>query len=92
MPATCLEKSNLPDTITATEFKAKCLKLMDEVAATGQSITITKRGKPIAKITPDAGERPQSLYGFSKGVITVTDPNDDLIAPACDESEWDACR
>lgn len=38
--------------IPAGEFKAHCLQLMDEVAATGQSLVITKRGKPVAKLVP----------------------------------------
>ena len=39
--------------ISATRFKAKCLKLIDEVAATRKPLTITKRGKPLAKLVPD---------------------------------------
>ncbi len=38
--------------ITASEFRAKCLQLMNEVAATGEAIIITKRGKPIANLLP----------------------------------------
>ncbi len=40
--------------ITATEFKAKCLSLLDEVARTGESIIVTKRGKPVARVTRTA--------------------------------------
>ena len=39
-------------TIKASEFKAKCLKLMDEVAETGQEIVITKNGKPVSRLAP----------------------------------------
>ncbi len=46
-------------TIKASEFKAKCLRLMDEVAATGEGITVTKRGKPIGKFVPmETPQRP----------------------------------
>ena len=38
--------------IAAGEFKARCLKLMDEVQATGEEVVITKRGKPVAKLVP----------------------------------------
>ena len=38
--------------INAAEFKAKCLKLLDEVAATHEPLVITKRGKPVAKLVP----------------------------------------
>jgi prevent-host-death family protein len=38
--------------IPATEFKAKCLHLLEEVATEGKSIIITKRGRPMARVTP----------------------------------------
>ena len=38
--------------IKASEFKAKCLQLMDEVAASGEEIIITKRGRPVSRLTP----------------------------------------
>ena len=38
-------------TMKASEFKAKCLRLMDEVAEDGGEIVITKNGKPVAKLT-----------------------------------------
>ena len=39
-------------TITASEFRAKCLQLLDEVAATREEIVITKRGRPVCRLTP----------------------------------------
>ena len=47
--------------IKASEFKAKCLKLMDEVAANGEEIVITKNGKPVAKLTAYR-ERPKTFF------------------------------
>ncbi len=41
-----------PRTMNASEFRAKCLKLMDEVAESGEEIIITKRGRPVSKLTP----------------------------------------
>ena len=38
--------------IDAAEFKAKCLKLIDDVVATRRPLLITKRGKPVARIVP----------------------------------------
>lgn len=38
-------------TIKASEFKAKCLKLLDEVTATGEDIVVTKRGKVVARVS-----------------------------------------
>ena len=51
--------------IKASEFKAKCLKLMDEVAENGEEIVITKNGKPVAKLTAYR-ERPKTLFGIGK--------------------------
>ncbi len=61
-----------PIDISAGEFKAKCLKLMDEVAQTHQAITITKRGKPVARLVPieDAAPRPH-LFGYMAGTLTI---------------------
>ena len=39
-------------TLPVSEFKAKCLRLLDEIAANGHTLVITKRGKPIAKVSP----------------------------------------
>lgn len=52
--------------IKASEFKAKCLKLMDEVAETGEPVVITKHGKPIAQLSPVTPRR-KSLWGLHKG-------------------------
>lgn len=41
-----------PRTIKASEFKAKCLKLMDEVADSGGEIVITKNGRPVSRLLP----------------------------------------
>lgn len=70
--------------ISAGEFKAKCLKLMDLVAQTHEEYTITKRGKPIARIVPiESNEEP---FGFLKGSIDI---KEDIVFYELDET-WDA--
>jgi prevent-host-death family protein len=59
-----------PMEISAAEFKAKCLKLMDEVAKTRKPIVITKRGKPVAKLVAAEPERRRPLFGYMAGTIT----------------------
>ncbi len=54
-------RPNGPRTIKASEFKAKCLRLMDEVAENGEEIIITKNGKPVAKLTAYR-ERPGTFF------------------------------
>ena len=71
-------------TIKASEFKAKCLKLMDEVAETGEPLVITKSGKPVARLVP-LEERPKSLWGAHKGLIEI---KGDIISPI--DVDWEA--
>jgi prevent-host-death family protein len=62
----------------ASEFKAKCLKLIDEVRKSGEPIIVTKRGKVVARL--DA-VRPKSAnpFGRGKGLIETVNSKDDLI-------------
>ncbi len=55
-------------TMKASEFKAKCLKLMDEVQKTGEEIVITKNGKPVSKLVPYR-TKPATLFGLHRGKI-----------------------
>jgi prevent-host-death family protein len=69
--------------VAATEFKANCLRLMDEVAQQRQPIIITKRGKPVAKLVPVEKEA-IDLFGRMAGSIKICG---DIISPI-DEDEW----
>lgn len=71
-------------TIKASEFKAKCLKIMDEVAATGEPVLITKNGVPITQLIP-AKRRPETLFGALKGSVCI---KGDIISPV--DVEWNA--
>ncbi len=57
-------------TLGASEFKAKCLRLLDEVAEKHQSLIITKRGRPIAKVEPIA-PAPRPIWGRWRGKIKI---------------------
>jgi prevent-host-death family protein len=70
--------------IKASEFKAKCLHLMDEVNHTGKEILITKNGKPVSILKPYRTV-PKTLFGLHKGVV---ESKDDLIDPL--DVQWDA--
>ena len=54
--------------VIASEFKAKCLKIMGEVAATGVPVIITKHGVPIAQLVP-AVQKPETLFGANESWI-----------------------
>jgi prevent-host-death family protein len=63
--------------ISAAEFKARCLKLMDEVAKTREPVVITKRGKAIAQLAP-VKQEPENLFGCMAGTVTFVG---DMMAP-----------
>ena len=79
--------------IRASEFKAKCLAILDEVERTGETITILKRGRPVARLVPPAlgeGEYPQqALFGTVEILGDIVEP----VLPAGDwEAEGDPAR
>ena len=71
-------------TIPAGRFKAQCLRLLDEVAATGEEIVVTKRGRPVARVTPV--EEPSSLVG---SVVFLVDDEELLFSTG---EEWNVDR
>ena len=56
-----------PLQVTASEFKAKCLALMDEVKRSRQPILITKNGEPTAELHPVSSARWSSPFGRHPG-------------------------
>jgi prevent-host-death family protein len=79
-------RSALPSTMSAADFKARCLELMDTVERTGRSVIVTKRGRPVAVLAPVRMRR-ASAYGFMKGRIQILG---DIVAPI--DVDWDAER
>jgi prevent-host-death family protein len=73
-------------TIKASEFKAKCLALMDDVERTGASVVITKNGKPVAELVPHRKSRPKAL-GLLKDSLFITG---DIVSPI--DVEWNALK
>ncbi len=75
--------------VAISEFKAKCLALIDEMQKTKQPIRITRRGKPIAELVPPTPKASRSFLGSMKhrGKILA-----DIISPAADPDEWEVLR
>jgi prevent-host-death family protein len=74
------------DVIKASEFKAKCLGIMDAVAETGRPVVITKNGKPVAALRPyqPSGGSP---FGIWQDQVHITG---DIISPL--DVEWEALK
>lgn len=68
--------------VTATSFKARCLALLDEVAESGSEIVVTKRGRPVAKVS--AVDDGASLEGSVRFLVD----DDALVEPV--GADWDA--
>jgi prevent-host-death family protein len=66
--------------VAATEFKAKCLDMLDRVEATRQPIVITKRGRPVAEVVPISTDKPKGLLGSVRF-------HRDIVGPISDDWE-----
>ena len=76
--------------VAVSEFKARCLRLLEDVRRSGKPVLITKRGKPLAQVTPPpVARRRGSWLGALAGTARfVGDP----FAPAAPPEDWEAFR
>lgn len=75
--------------INISDFKARCLAILEEISRTGEGVTILKRGKPIAQVlppTPREGAYPQHTL---EGTVEVLG---DIVGPAVPASHWEAAE
>jgi prevent-host-death family protein len=70
--------------MAAGSFKVHCLAVMDEVQSKRESVLITKRGKPVAKLVPVDNAK-DDIFGFLKGKVTILG---DVVSPALTPEEW----
>ncbi|HYO45188.1 MAG: type II toxin-antitoxin system Phd/YefM family antitoxin [Gemmatimonadota bacterium] len=80
------KRTGSPQTISASEFKTRCLELMDRVQQDRNEIVVTKYGKPVAKLVPFQQE-PASILGFLEGTVTF---HGDVVEPTGEIWEADA--
>ena len=71
-------------TMKASEFKARCLQIMDEVAEQGGEIVITKHGRPVSRLVPYREEAP-AIFGADSDIIRI---HGDIVSPI--GMEWEA--
>jgi prevent-host-death family protein len=75
-------------TIPAGQFKARCLRLMDEVRTTREPVLITKKGRPVAKLVP-AESQPEDIFGCLRDEIKIVG---DIESPVVPLEDWEALR
>jgi prevent-host-death family protein len=81
---------NAMQEIAISEFKAKCLAVLEQVRATKKPIRITRFGKPVAEVVPPTAVEDRAAWiGSMKDTMKITG---DIVSPATDEDEWEVLR
>ena len=77
------------NTINASDFKARCLAILDRVHETGERMVILKRGRPVAELSPVTREG--SLYPQAEleGTVIVVG---DVVGSVLPEDHWDSLK
>lgn len=73
--------------IRASEFKAKCLAILDEVERTGEPVTILKRGRPVARLVPPALGQSRYPQHSLFGTVEILG---DIVEPVLPAEDWEA--
>ena len=73
--------------ISISEFKAKCLGLIEQVQKTRQPLRITRHGKPVAEVIPAGPDRKRKFLGDMKGSVQILG---DIVSPVIDLDEFEA--
>ena len=73
--------------ISASEFRAKCSAILDEVVQTGQVVTITKRGKPVAQLVSPVPRQDGYPQDALFGTVKI---HGDIVEPTLKADIWEA--
>ena len=73
--------------INASEFKAKCLAILDEVSATGEAVTILRRGKPVAELVPPVSSDSRYPQDDLRKSVVI---KGDIVEPVLPAEVWEA--
>ena len=71
--------------IPAGQFKSRCLAIMDQVQQRGESVLITKHGKPVAKLVP-AETTGDDVFGYMAGKVKILG---DIVSPVTPLDDWE---
>jgi prevent-host-death family protein len=74
--------------MAAGTFKARCLRVIKEVQATGEPVVITKRGAPIAQVAPIASGK-GDVFGFMAGEFKIVG---DIESPVVRLKQWEITK
>lgn len=78
------------DRVNISQFKATCLARLERVKRTGRPLLVTRRGEPMAEITPPSQPKADASWlGSLRSTGRITG---DIVSPAADAQDWDALR
>jgi len=75
------------DRINASDFKSRCLAILDEVERTGHAVTILKRGREVAQLVPVVSRATGNPQDSLKGTVRIVG---DIVGPLLDAGDWEA--
>ena len=76
--------------IAISEFKAKCLAVLERVRLTKKPIRVTRFGKPVAEVVPPTSVEDRSSWiGSMKNSMRI---KGDIVSPATNEDDWEVLR
>ncbi len=75
--------------VPISEFKAKCLGLIERVEKTRQPLRITRHGRPVAEVVPTGPDRKRQFLGDMVGTAKIVG---DIVSPVIDFDEIEAYR
>ncbi len=75
--------------INASDFKAKCLAILDRVHETGERVVILKRGRPVAELSRPTGGGNRYPQAELEGTVAIVG---DVMEPVFPEDHWDSLR
>lgn len=75
------------ETINASDFKARCLAILDHVQITGERVVILKRGQPVAELWPASRAHTEYPQLELKGTVIVVG---NIVEPAVPEEHWES--
>ena len=82
-------KITVMKSVSISEFKAKCLGLIEQVDKTRQPLRITRHGRPVAELIPAGPDRKRKFLGDMAGTVEILG---DIVSPVIDLDEFEAYR
>jgi prevent-host-death family protein len=84
-----IDKITVMKSVSISEFKAKCLGLIDQVDKTRQPLRITRHGRPVAELIPAGPDRKRKFVGDMIGTAKIVG---DIVSPVIDLDEFEVYR